>query len=563
MPRPGSFFVALCMVAIAASGAVLAYVLGQVEAGASAAVGFGLLLAMVIGHLGSQRLADRAAVEAKLAAFGRTAGDLALQVEEMGRRLDKAEATGGEQAKALTQPLAVEMAALGGLVKQFAEALQVHEAAIARLSVPVAMNHAAMNHAAMTQAAPNPMAVNQVAMSAAALAPYPLAHPGVAPVMGQAAAPPPLAALVAAPPAPPPAAAVAKPVAPPVAPASLLQRQAQSLRRELRRDGDPALPEVFAGLGRADAIAIIDEAIAAKRYELFLQPIVALPQRKVRYYDASVRLRGADGGVFMPADYRALADDAGLMPALDTEILGRCIQIIRRLSARNRDVGLICGLAGSSLADAAFSADLIGSLDAVRSLAGSLMLGFSQGAVRNLSPLDAETLRVVAEKGFRFVLDEVRDLRIEPRDLADKGFRQIKVDAVLMMGRAADLGSEIHPADLAGLFARYGLDLVAGGVETEAMVVDLLDYDIRFAEGLLFSPPRPVRADVLSGAEPAASPRRPEPRAESRGPAAPQTLGQAVLASGALGSHALGSQPRDGRRPGMGSGLRALIRDRS
>ena len=51
--------------------------------------------------------------------------------------------------------------------------------------------------------------------------------------------------------------------APPVAPASLLQRQAQSLRRELRRDGDPTLPEVFAGLGRADAIAIIDEAIAA------------------------------------------------------------------------------------------------------------------------------------------------------------------------------------------------------------------------------------------------------------------------------------------------------------
>ena len=29
------------------------------------------------------------------------------------------------------------------------------------------------------------------------------------------------------------------------------------------------------------------------------------------------------------------------------------------------------------------------------------------------------------------------------------------------------------------------------------MVVDLLDYDVRFGQGFLFSPPRPVRAEAL------------------------------------------------------------------
>jgi cyclic-di-GMP phosphodiesterase, flagellum assembly factor TipF len=33
-------------------------------------------------------------------------------------------------------------------------------------------------------------------------------------------------------------------------------------------------------------------------------------------------------------------------------------------------------------------------------------------------------------------------------------------------------------------------------------VVDLLDYDVRFGQGFLFSPPRPVRAEALQGAEP-------------------------------------------------------------
>jgi cyclic-di-GMP phosphodiesterase TipF (flagellum assembly factor) len=31
------------------------------------------------------------------------------------------------------------------------------------------------------------------------------------------------------------------------------------------------------------------------------------------------------------------------------------------------------------------------------------------------------------------------------------------------------------------------------------MVVDLLDYDVRFGQGFLFSAPRPVRAEALQG----------------------------------------------------------------
>ncbi len=526
MPRSGSYFIALCMVAIAASAAVLAYAAAGFEAGASAAVGFGLLLAMVIGQFGAQRSADRLAVEARLADLARSTTGLARDVEEMARRVDKVEASGPEQARAATQPIAEEMKELGYLVKQFAETLQIHEAAILRATAPAGVE-------------PAPVVRHQ---------PVPPAEPGrIAAPARPGAAPPPTSA------------------------APALRREAEALQRQLDRQAAPArrqhddLPAVFAGLSRPDAIAVIDEAISAKRYELFLQPVVTLPQRKVRAYQASVRLRSAEGAVFAPADYRRLADESGLMPALDAEILGRCIQVVRRLTARNRDVSLFCDVAGSSLADAAFSTELVASLEAARSIAGSLVIGVEQEAVRSLSPLDVETLRGLSDKGFRFSMDGVRDLRIEPRDLADKGFRYVKVPADLMISRAADAGGEIHVADLAGLFARYGLDLIAEGIDTEAMVVDVLDYEVRFAQGLLFSPPRPVRADVLAGAEPAGMPAAqaaPRVRQESRQPeirqpaAAPQTLGAAVLASGA-------ASRVEPRKPGIGQGLRALIRDRS
>jgi cyclic-di-GMP phosphodiesterase TipF (flagellum assembly factor) len=36
-------------------------------------------------------------------------------------------------------------------------------------------------------------------------------------------------------------------------------------------------------------------------------------------------------------------------------------------------------------------------------------------------------------------------------------------------------------------------------------VVDLLDFDVRFGQGFLFSPPRPVRAEALQAGEAGAS----------------------------------------------------------
>ena len=68
------------------------------------------------------------------------------------------------------------------------------------------------------------------------------------------------------------------------------------------------------------------------------------------------------------------------------------------------------------------------------------------------------------------------------------------------MARPHSAGSDIHAADLSDLLGRYGISLIAERIEGEAQVVDLLEYDVRFGQGFLFSPPRPVRAEALRGA---------------------------------------------------------------
>jgi cyclic-di-GMP phosphodiesterase TipF (flagellum assembly factor) len=254
----------------------------------------------------------------------------------------------------------------------------------------------------------------------------------------------------------------------------------------------------FKDKSREEMLTLIREAIDANRIDLYLQPILTLPQRKVRYYEGMTRLRTAEGDLMLPADFLPIAEPEGLMPRIDNLLLFRCVQVLRRLLSKNREIGLFCNISASTLQDPRFFPQFSQFMEANRALAPSLMLEFSQGALNGFGPIEQENMAALAERGFRFSMDQVMDLRMEPRNLAERGIRFVKVPATLLLSRTAGAG-DIDAADLSDLLGRHGISLIAEKIETEAVVVDLLDFDVRFGQGFLFSPPRPVRAEALQG----------------------------------------------------------------
>jgi cyclic-di-GMP phosphodiesterase, flagellum assembly factor TipF len=254
----------------------------------------------------------------------------------------------------------------------------------------------------------------------------------------------------------------------------------------------------FNGLDRDAIIAAIRDGIEAQRIDLHLQPIVTLPQRKVRYYEAVSRLNAGNGELVAAEDFLPYAEAGSLLPKLDSLSVLRCVQVVRRLLLKNREIGLFCNVAVATLTDAGF-AQLLEFLEANRAIAPSLVLEFTHAAVRSMGPIEHESLAALAERGFRFSMDNLTDLRLEPRELTERGFRFIKASAALLLNRASGNTTNIHPADFSDLLGRFGIDLVADRIENESTVVDLLDYDVRFGQGFLFSPPRPVRPEALQG----------------------------------------------------------------
>jgi cyclic-di-GMP phosphodiesterase, flagellum assembly factor TipF len=463
MVRISAIFISTCMVLIAGSLGFVVYLRFGFTGAESALVALGTLTALAVYNAIAARKRDRLEASNQLANLARGSGDLARQLAEFGRRLSTVEVkvdTVVDRALATAQPLAAEIEELSALVKELADSVASQEVAINNTALALERRtvHSAPVHSAPVHA-PNHAPAAPAAPSVAA------AH-SVAP--GSAAATP-VAAVAPAPPAAPP-------------PPPFVDRKV------------PA----FAGFDRDGIIAAIRRAIDSGRIELFLQPVVTLPQRKVRYYEALSRLK-ADNGDLVPADdFLDYAEAGSLMPSLDHLSVVRCVQVVRRLLLKSRDVGLFCNISGATLTDAGFS-KFLEFMEANRAIAPALVFEFTQSAVRAMGPIEHESLAALAERGYRFSIDNLTDLRVEARELNERGFRFVKAPAALLFNRVGATSTDIHPADFSDLIGRFGIDLIADRIETESTVVDLLDYDVRFGQGVLFSPPRPVRAEALQG----------------------------------------------------------------
>lgn len=504
MIRASTILIAISMMAIAGALGVCLYYTAGLSLGEAGSIAVAALAFLILYNGVVTRMRDTMDVGEQINDLSRGVHDLARQVGEFGRRLVVVETRLGPDDRPTRQSrdaLAGEIAELGTLVKRLAQSVATHEEALMASPAPPRpaaprRPHPAEQPAPRQAETPRPAAAMPKAMPdifkdaleeslRERLADGTIAK-AVARAMG--------AAEPEAAPATPRAAAPE-----PVAEGALSNGHPQNgpLQNGTLQNGHGLITD-------ARMVEIIKDAIDANRIDLYLQPLVTLPQRKVRFYEAVSRLRDSDGEVLQAIDFIEPAEINGLMPKIDYMVLFRSVQVLRRLLNRNKDIGLFCNISSRTLTDAEIFSQCLDFLDANRALAPSLVLEFKQANMRKLGPAESERLNNLVQRGYRLSIDHVSDLRIEAKELADRGVRFIKVPASMLLDQNRAANSNIHPADLSDLLGRYGIDLVAEKIEGESSVVDLLDYDVRYGQGFLFSPPRPLRQNPVADAKPAA-----------------------------------------------------------
>ncbi|MSP50731.1 MAG: EAL domain-containing protein [Alphaproteobacteria bacterium] len=245
----------------------------------------------------------------------------------------------------------------------------------------------------------------------------------------------------------------------------------------------PAAP----ALDEAEVLEVVRTALNEEKVDLFLQPIVSLPQRRRRYFECFSRIRGTDGNWIMPEQYLEIAKRAGLMGAIDNMLLFRCIQLTRRTRKGKLELGYFCNISGYSLADESFFRDFLEFLGEYQELAQGLYFEFSQSDLT--TGLDhRDQLRRLANLGYRLSLDQVTNLDIDIKDLASLGFKFLKVDAAHLLG--AIKSEAVDMAEMRLALDRSGVDLIVEKVESEDRLLEVLECRPDYGQGFLFGEPR-------------------------------------------------------------------------
>ncbi|MBI2261070.1 MAG: EAL domain-containing protein [Caulobacterales bacterium] len=293
---------------------------------------------------------------------------------------------------------------------------------------------------------------------------------------------------------------------------SLIQQMSESIDQRIAQ---PTPANTYEARHREQSnvlLQTIHEALAENRVDLYLQPVVSLPQRRTIFYESFTRLRAADDRVMMPAEYLSVAEGEGLVPAIDNLLLFRCAQIVRRLARQDRKVGVFCNVALSSLGDETFFPQFLDFLSENRDLNQALIFELGQANFDARGAIEARNMAKLADLGFRFSIDKVQTLDLDFADLQRSDVKFMKVSADLLIETLLDTDAastlpslrDISAADFAGLTRRYGIELIAEKCETERQIVDILELDISVGQGHLFGEPRAIKEAVLAETDPPA-----------------------------------------------------------
>ncbi|GJD85126.1 EAL domain-containing protein [Methylobacterium haplocladii] len=239
------------------------------------------------------------------------------------------------------------------------------------------------------------------------------------------------------------------------------------------------------------------EAFDGDGLEVWLQPVVTLPQRKVVSYEALARLKlGAE--ILAPDAFISVLERHGRTTALDRRMIRSSAVIARHLQSRGSNATVAYGLSPLSLFEPDFLRSLVGLVSGDADLAGRVAVTLPQASWRGLDPEQNAVLGALRGR-IGFGLDRPTDLRFDVGLLAERGVSQIKVPtSLLLRPQSRETMSDIAIEDLVTSLGRAGIRLVATQVEREAEVPDLIDLDVPLAQGTVFAGPKAVRAEVFA-----------------------------------------------------------------
>ncbi len=256
----------------------------------------------------------------------------------------------------------------------------------------------------------------------------------------------------------------------------------------------PLPPPVDQTHARLSAIA---DGIATDKFDVYLEPIVALGDRKVRHYEIALRLRTEPPGSMGAEDYVPAARGTGMLPFIDTIRITRAAAMAHHMDQRGSGGSLFASLTAESLTNQGFQWEFAEACRHTPKLADRLVLTFEQSDIRSFAAPHWDAIRQLTGAGFRLAIDDAVSLDPDLPDLKAAGFAFLRCNARTLVDGMASLEGPMTGARLRERLSGAGLMPIVKAIETDAQFARIMEAGISLGQGPLFGPRLPIKAQVL------------------------------------------------------------------
>ncbi|MGI8903826.1 MAG: putative bifunctional diguanylate cyclase/phosphodiesterase, partial [Solirubrobacteraceae bacterium] len=244
---------------------------------------------------------------------------------------------------------------------------------------------------------------------------------------------------------------------------------------------------------RLQLLAELRPAIHAGELVLHYQPKVAVGSEEVLGVEALVRWEHPTRGLLAPADFVPLAERTGAIGDLTRWVLDAALAQSRAWRDAGLDITMAVNLAAPNIVDEALPELVREALDRWGVAGDRLECEISEHTVMADPQRAIGVLERLRALGVRLSLDDFGTGHSSLAYLKRLPLDEVKIDRSFVIGMSDDADDAAIVRSTIDLARNLGLEVVAEGVETAAVLHDLGDLSCDIVQGFHLSPPLPAR----------------------------------------------------------------------
>jgi len=240
---------------------------------------------------------------------------------------------------------------------------------------------------------------------------------------------------------------------------------------------------------RLSMLGDLREAIEEGHLGVEFQPKLDLASGVITGVEALVRWTHAVRGVVAPPEFIRVAEETGLIKQLTDLMLANGISALREFHARGHLLGLSVNLSTHDLVDVNLASRVRAHLEANGVEPGSLTLEITESSLLIDGPRARATIDDLHDLGVRLAIDDFGTGYSSLSYLRQLPVRELKIDQSFVTNLLTDEQDEVIVRSTIDLGHNLGLEVVAEGVESEAVLDRLRSFGCDVAQGYCISRP--------------------------------------------------------------------------